>query len=359
MNFQKVHIIGIGGISMSGIAKILLNRGYKVSGSDIKNNEQVKILKKLGAEIYIGHRASNLKNIEAVVYTNAVDKDNIELQTARNKDIKIYKRAEFISELFKDKKTIAVTGTHGKTTTTSMLATIFVNAKQEPSVMVGGNLDIIDGNIKSGKGDIFITEADESDGSLTFFDPHYAVLTNIEWDHFNYYKNKKDLIAKFTEFINKIPPEGALTVWGKVLEEYPQLDKYSTNISTYGLSNEDYTARNINLLSYTSSFDLYHENKKIGTVQLQVPGLHNILNALAAFVTSKEAGLSTEEIIEGLDKYQGVKRRFEKKGKFNGALIVDDYAHHPTEIINTIKTAQGTKAKKLYVVFQPHRYSRT
>lgn len=344
---------------MSGIAKILLNRGYKVSGSDIKNNEQIKILKNLGAEIYIGHRPDNLENVDVVVYTNAVKRDNIELQTARTKDIKIFKRAEFISQMFKDKKTIAVTGTHGKTTTTSMLATIFVNANRDPSVMVGGNLDIIDGNIKNGRGDIFITEADESDGSFTFFNPNYAVLTNIEWDHFNYYKNKGDLIYKFIEFINKIPQAGSLAVWGGVIEEYPQLEKYHDNISTYGFKNENYTARNIKLLSYVSRFDLHSDNKKIGTVQLQVPGLHNILNALAAFVISKEAGLSTEKIIEGLKKYKGVRRRFERKGEFKGALIIDDYAHHPTEIVNTIKTARGTNLKKLYVVFQPHRYSRT
>lgn len=359
MNFQSVHIIGIGGISMSGIAKILINRGYKVTGSDIKRNDQTELLKKRGADIYIGHQASNIKNPEAVVYTNAVEKDNVELLAAQTKDIKIFKRAEFLSELFKDKETIAVSGTHGKTTTTSMLATIFVNANNDPSVMIGGNLDLIGGNIKNGDGNIFITEADESDGSLIYFDPKYAVLTNIEWDHFNYYKNIDEVINKFTEFIDKIPSDGALILWENILQEFHQFKKYKDIIYSFGFENADYTARNIEMKSYTSYFEIFKNNKKIASINLNVPGRHNILNALAAFAVSKKAGLQTKEIIDGIKKYKGVKRRFEKKGQFNKALIVDDYAHHPTEIINTIKTAKKTDHNKLYVVFQPHRYSRT
>ncbi len=359
MNFTKVHIIGIGGISMSGIAKILLKRSCQVSGSDIKENEQVKLLKDLGADVYIGHQANNIKQVDAVVYTNAVDEDNIELVTAREKGIKIFKRAEFIAELFKDKDTIAITGTHGKTTTTSMLATIFVNATREPSVMVGGNLDLIDGNIKSGKGKYFITESDESDGSLTFFDPYYAVLTNIEWDHFNYYKSKKDLIKKFQEFINKIPKRGSLLLWGEILSDYPNLLPNDIEFFTFGFKDENYQARDINLDKFKSSFKLYKDDEYIDRIELNVPGRHNILNALAAFGVSDQAGLNKDEIIKGLKHYKGVKRRFEKKGVYQGALVVDDYAHHPTEIINTIETAKGTDPAKLYVVFQPHRYSRT
>ncbi|MFO7815358.1 MAG: UDP-N-acetylmuramate--L-alanine ligase [Halanaerobiales bacterium] len=359
MKFEKVHIVGIGGISMSGIAKILLNRKYKVSGSDIKNNRQTKILKNRGAEVFIGHKKSNLKNVDLLVYTNAVDENNIELKEARTQDIKIYKRAEFIANLFEDKETIAVTGTHGKTTTTSMLSSIFIDSKLDPSIMIGGNLDIIGGNIKIGEGKYFITEADESDGSLTFFKPKHAVITNIELDHFNYYKSEAALIKKFKEFIQKIPEDGSLVIWGKVLNDYPQLKELDIDYYTFGFDDEIFSAKNINLESYKSSFELYINNEKVDEITIKIPGVHNILNALASFAVSHIVDIDKEDIKEGLYKYQGVRRRFEKKGKFNNAVIIDDYAHHPTEIISTIKTACRIDPEKLYIIFQPHRYSRT
>lgn len=359
MQYNKVHIIGIGGISMSGIAKILLKKNIKVSGSDIEDSKILDDLRDLGAEIFIGHEDSNIKDVDVVVYTNAVNEDNVELQTARSNNLKILKRAQFIAELFKDKKTIAVTGTHGKTTTTSMLTSIFVNTNLDPTVMIGGNLDIIDGNIKTGQGEYFITEADESDGSLTYFDPRYAVITNIEWDHFNYYKNKNDLLKKFKEFIDNISPQGALVLGGKILEEYPKLRDINKNIYTYGFEDEYFTAKNIHLRSFKSNFDLFIEGIKVQRITLNVPGRHNVLNALAAYAISYLNDIKPEVILEGLEKYKGVKRRFEKKGYYNRALIIDDYAHHPTEIISTIETARRVGCQKLYVVFQPHRYSRT
>ncbi len=359
MDFEKVHIVGIGGISMSGIAKILLSKGYKVSGSDIKNNEQIDILKKRGVDIYIGHKESNVKDADVLVYTNAVEDNNIELQKARQADIKIYKRADFIAKLFEDKKTIAVTGTHGKTTTTSMISSIFIDSNLNPSIMIGGNLDLIDGNIKNGSGKYFITEADESDGSLTFFNPKHAVITNIELDHFNYYNNEDALINKFIEFCKKISDHGSLIIWGKVLRDYPELKKFVNNYYTYGFDDEYFTAKNINLDSYKSSFDLYIKGEKIDEITLNIPGKHNILNSLAAYAVSHTVKIEKEVINHGLYKYKGVKRRFEKKGKFNDALIIDDYAHHPTEIITTIETACRTNPEKLYIVFQPHRFSRT
>jgi UDP-N-acetylmuramate--alanine ligase len=359
LEFDNIHIIGIGGISMSGIAKILINRGYKVSGSDIKKNSQIEILESMGAEIFIGHKASNLRNAKAVVYTNAIDKHNVELKTAEKKEIKIYKRAQFLSELFKEKETIAITGTHGKTTTTSMLTSVFVNASLDPSVMIGGNLDLIGGNIKDGNGKYFITEADESDGSFTFFDPKYAIITNIEWDHFDYYKSKEDLINKFIEFIDKIPDDGRLIIWGEALKEYPQIKNHCENIVTYGLNNEDITAKNITKKMFTTKFDLFINDKFIDKMIIKVPGEHNVLNALASFALSYTLKFSPKEIKNGLNRYNGVKRRFDKKGIYNNAVVIDDYAHHPTEIINTIKTAKDLKHNKLFVVFQPHRYSRT
>ncbi len=359
MDFDKVHIVGIGGISMSGIAKILLSKGYTVSGSDIKNNDQTDILKNKGVDIHIGHQESNLKNVDVLVYTNAIDENNVELQKAQRENIQIYKRAEFIAELFRNKETIAVTGTHGKTTTTSMISSIFIDSNLGPSIMIGGNLDIIDGNMKNGNGKYFITEADESDGSLTYFNPKHAVITNIELDHFNYYKSEGELINKFTEFINNISEQGSLIIWGKVLKDYPQLKEVINNYYSYGFNDEYFSAKNIELDSYKSSFDLYINGKKADKITLNVPGKHNVLNALAAYAVSHIAKVDKDDIREGLFKYEGVKRRFEKKGKFNNALIIDDYAHHPTEIITTIETAYRTKPEKLYIVFQPHRYSRT
>ncbi|MGM0444929.1 MAG: UDP-N-acetylmuramate--L-alanine ligase [Bacillota bacterium] len=359
MEFDNIHIIGVGGISMSGIAKVLIKRGYKVSGSDIKKNKQTEILESMGVKIYIGHKASNLKDAQAVVYTNAIDKKNVELQTAINKDIKIYKRAQFLSRLFKDKDTIAITGTHGKTTTTSMLTSIFVNTNLDPSVMIGGNLNLIGGNIKDGNGKYFITEADESDGSFTFFDPRYAIITNIEWDHFDYYKSEEDLINKFIEFIDKIPDNGGLIIWGEALKDYPQIKNHCKNIITYGLNNEDITAKNIIKKMFTTEFDLFIKGKFIDKINIKVPGEHNVLNALASFALSYTLKISPNEIKNGLNDYTGVKRRFDKKGVYNNAVVIDDYAHHPTEIINTIKTAKDLKHNKLFVVFQPHRYSRT
>jgi len=359
LKFNKVHILGIGGISMSGIAKILLKRGYQVSGSDIKKNEQTKILSKMGAKVFIGHNANNIDDAEVIVYTNAIRSNNIELKEARKKDLDIYKRAQFLSELYNDKDTLAITGTHGKTTTTSMLTSIFVSRNLDPSVMIGGNLDLIGGNIKDGNGKYFITEADESDGSFTFFNPKYAVVTNIEWDHFDYYKSEDELINKFIEFIEKIPDDGGLIIYGDSLKKYPQIKNHCKNIITYGFNDEDIVAKNIDNNQFTTEFDIYINQKYIFKVNINVPGNHNVLNSLASFALSYQLKLDLEEIKSGLNAYVGVKRRFDKKGYYNKAIIIDDYAHHPTEIINTIKTAKNLKHNKLFVVFQPHRFSRT
>ena len=344
---------------MSGIAKILLKRGYQVSGSDIKKNEQTKILSKMGAKVFIGHNANNIDDAEVIVYTNAIRSNNIELKEARKKDLDIYKRAQFLSELYNDKDTLAITGTHGKTTTTSMLTSIFVSRNLDPSVMIGGNLDLIGGNIKDGNGKYFITEADESDGSFTFFNPKYAVVTNIEWDHFDYYKSEDELINKFIEFIEKIPDDGGLIIYGDSLKKYPQIKNHCKNIITYGFNDEDIVAKNIDNNQFTTEFDIYINQEYIFKVNINVPGNHNVLNSLASFALSYQLKLDLEEIKSGLNAYVGVKRRFDKKGYYNKAIIIDDYAHHPTEIINTIKTAKNLKHNKLFVVFQPHRFSRT
>ena len=344
---------------MSGIAKILLNRNYKVSGSDIKENEQAKILSSMGAKVFIGHKASNIDNADIVVYTNAIDSNNVELKEAKKNGIEIYKRAQFLSKLFDDKDTIAITGTHGKTTTTSMLTSIFVSKDIDPSVMIGGNLDLIGGNIRSGSGKYFITEADESDGSFTFFNPKYAVITNIEWDHFDYYKSEQELIDKFIEFIEKIPDDGGLIICGDTLKQYTQIKNHCKNIITYGFNDEDIVAKDIKDKEFITEFDVYINQEYVDKFKINVPGDHNVLNALASIALSYLLELDLNDIKSGLSKYIGVKRRFDKKGFYNNAIVIDDYAHHPTEIINTIKTAKKLKHNRLFVVFQPHRFSRT
>ncbi|MCF8008348.1 MAG: UDP-N-acetylmuramate--L-alanine ligase [Halanaerobiales bacterium] len=359
MNFREVHIVGIGGISMSGIAKILLNRNIKVTGSDLKMNDQIEALIKQGVKINIGHREKNINKPDAVVFTSAVSKENVEILKAKRNNIRLYKRAEFIAKLFKDKKTLAVAGTHGKTTTTSMLASVLINSKVDPAIMVGGNLNLIGGNVKEGKGDYFITEADESDGSFVYFNPTHEIITNIEWDHFDYYKNEDELINKFDDFINKLPEKGKLIIYGPALKNNLKSFKKVDHIYTYGLQNEDFFARDITYDKFSSKFDLYYKNDKLGNVKIDVPGEHNILNAVAVIALCYVIGFDFDDIKDGLLSYKGVKRRFEKKGKYNQALIIDDYAHHPTEIINTLITAKRLKHNRLFVVFQPHRYSRT
>lgn len=358
MSYQKhVHLIGIGGISMSGIAKILLKNNIIVSGSDIKNNHLIEELREKGAKVYIGHSKENIKNPDLVIISSAIPKNNPELKMAQKKNIKVLKRAEYIAELMKEKKSIAISGTHGKTTTTGMISTIFKKADLAPTILLGGELNEIGGNVFKGSGDYLITEADESDGSLLYFDPLISVITNIEFDHLDYYNSKNKLINTFKKFIEKSRGTSVVCIEDKNIKNI--VNNIDDDFISYGINNGDLQGYNIQILPFGSLFEVKNKEKILGEINLQIPGKYNILNALAATAVGLYCGLDFREIKKGLESFSGVKRRFEKKGLINNILIIDDYAHHPTEIKETLNAAQNTGYERIIAVFQPHRYSRT
>ncbi|MGM0409944.1 MAG: UDP-N-acetylmuramate--L-alanine ligase [Bacillota bacterium] len=357
---KNIYLIGIGGVSMSGIAKILKEKGYKVSGSDIKDSKRVQELKKIGINVNIGHNESNIKKkIDIVVISNAIKKKNVEYKKAKKLNLKILKRAEMIADLMKDKKGIAISGTHGKTTTTALISTMLKNATLNPTIMVGGDLDSINGNVYLGKGDYFVTEADESDGSFLYFDPYISVVTNIELDHINYYDSKEKLLNNFKKFIRAEEDDKKSIVCAEDKQIRDLCDLDNENLLSYGFNYGNIRASNIEILPFGSVFDVEYNNNKIGEISLQIPGKYNILNSLAAVSVGLYEGMSFSEIKRGIESFTGVKRRFEKKGLIRDILVVDDYAHHPTEIKETLKAAKNTGYNRIITVFQPHRYSRT
>ncbi|MFW5873169.1 MAG: UDP-N-acetylmuramate--L-alanine ligase [Bacillota bacterium] len=361
---KNIHLIGIGGISMSAIANFLLDNNIKVSGSDLKNNNKINKLKSKGATINIGHKEKNVISADFVVKSSAIPENNPELKYARSNGIKIYERAEILAEIASNKKLIAVSGSHGKTTVTGMLASIFVKAGMDPSIMIGGDVDTISGNYKIGSGDFFITEADESDGSLLYFDPEISIITNIEAEHLDFYGAEEKLFDTMFNFIKKTAQNGVILCYEdegiknnlieKRINSMPDL-----KIDKYGLSDGKYRAEVIKEEGFNTSYKLYYKDKYIDLVNLNLTGKHNVLNSLAAIAASKKAGLEWQEIINGLSDFNGVKRRFEYKGQVNGIKIIDDYAHHPSEIETVINSAKKIKANNIRLIFQPHRYTRT
>ena len=357
---SHIHLIGIGGVSMSGIAEILAERGYKVSGSDLKKSKYIDLLKDYDIEVFIGHNSKNILGADLIVKTSAIPDENPEITAARENGIQIVKRAEMLSYLMKDKKTIAVAGTHGKTTVTAMLAAIFKAAEQDPAVMVGGYLKELNGNIADGDGEYFITEADESDGSFLFFDPYLLLINNLELDHPDFYQNLDEFKNIFKRFANKYDNK-AILLYNKDDKNLTSLFNSRENKNTFSLNNGEYTAKNINYNKFESSFDFYYDNKLISKVQLSVTGEYNIYNALAAVSAAFKLDISINAIKTAMKSFTGVGRRFELKGRIlDGKVdIVDDYAHHPTEIKELLKTVKNMDYKNIRVVFQPHRYSRT
>ncbi len=359
MSKKHIHLIGIGGISMSGIAEILLSSGYKVSGSDLKDSHLLERLRRGGARIFIGHSAEYVRGAELVVVSNAIPDDNPELQFSRENEIPVLKRAQMIAKFMDSKKGIAISGTHGKTTTTSMISTILKESGQDPTVLVGGELDKIGGNVHLGKGDYLVTEADESDGSLLYFNPQIAVLTNVELDHQDYYDSREKLLNTFKQFIGKVSEEGKIILCAEDENLMKLLDESDCRFFTYGFDKGKLRATDIQLLPFGSYYNLVYGEQKLGEINLNVPGKHNILNSLAAIAVGLYIGLSFTSIKEAIEQYSGVGRRFEKKGLVENILIIDDYAHHPTEIKATLQAAHNTGYERIVAVFQPHRYSRT
>jgi UDP-N-acetylmuramate--alanine ligase len=359
-NKKHIFFVGIGGIGMSGIAEIMLEKGFRVSGSDRQVSDITAYLAEQGARIFEGHQSDNIKDVDLLVYSSAVPETNPERQDASRLGIEQIRRAEMLAQIMIDKMNIAIGGTHGKTTTTALCSKIIIDGELDPTVVIGGKLKDLKTNARLGQGDIFITEADEYDRSFLTLSPDLAVLTSLEADHLDCYKDLKDIENTFTEFANRVSEDGFIIC----CINSPGIRKILPNISrpiiTYGTHiDADYRAENLSYEKTGSYFDIQTKDLKVEGISLQIPGKHNILNALAAFTISDILEIPLDTVKSSLHKFTGVERRFEIKGEINGIMVVDDYAHHPTEVAATIAGARGGWDRNLIVVFQPHLFSRT
>ncbi|MFH1853649.1 MAG: UDP-N-acetylmuramate--L-alanine ligase [Candidatus Neomarinimicrobiota bacterium] len=358
---KKVHFVGIGGIGMSGIAELLLNLDFKISGSDMMDSEIIERLHRLGATIYKGHRGDQVRDCDVLVYSSAVQEDNPELQAAREQGIPIIRRAEMLGELIAVKElSIGVAGTHGKTTTTSMIGSVLSTAGLDPTLVVGGLVKNIDTNSRLGAGSVIVVEADEFDRSFLALRPTIAIVTNIELEHTDCYADLEDLQGAFTQFCNSAPFYGAIIACLDSPGVQGILSEVKRPVTTYGFSNQaQFRAENIRYQESTTSFSVIQEGVVIGEISLNSPGRHNVLNALAAVALGLEMGLEFTTIRDGLAAYPGVRRRFEIKGVTGDIMVVDDYAHHPTEVAATLQAARKGWDRRIVAVFQPHLFSRT
>jgi UDP-N-acetylmuramate--alanine ligase len=362
-SIKKLHFIGIGGIGMSGIAEILLDEGFKVSGSDRALSEVTERLQKLGAVTFEGHRPENVANdVDTVVYSSAVQLDNPEILEAQRRNIPIVRRAEMLAEVMRLKYGIGIAGTHGKTTTTSMISLVLMEGGFDPTVIVGGKLSGLGGtNARLGRGDYIVVEADEYDRSFLSITPTIAVLTTLETDHLDCYRDLEDIKSAFVQFALKVPFYGFIVLCldePALLDIMPQLNK--KKIVTYGLNPQaDVQAIDIRHKDNITTYTLIHGNKDLGTITLQVPGKHNVQNSLGAIAVGLELGVAFANIRSGIEKFTGVYRRWEKKGEAQGIMLYDDYAHHPTECKATLTGAKSGWRRRVVCVFQPHLYSRT
>ncbi len=362
-NIKSVHFIGIGGISMSGLAEILKNLGYKLSGSDMKSSNITEKLEKDGIKIYIGHNENNIGNCDLVVYTAAVKDNNPELVKARQLGITTIERAVLLGQIMKKYPfSLAISGTHGKTTTTSMVSMIMLEANLDPTIHIGGELDAIGGNTRIGSNKYFVTEACEYVESFLKFFPYLAIVLNIDADHLDYFKDIDHIKKAFLKFMALVPKEGYIVACVDDENVSSLLNNLSCNIVTYGINSVDatWTAQNISFdHSGCASYDLIKNNEKITSIQLKVPGIHNVSNSIAAAVACYTLGCDIKDIQKGLEAFTGTHRRFEIKGIVEDIKVVDDYAHHPSEIKATLKAAKSTNHSKIWCVFQPHTYTRT
>jgi UDP-N-acetylmuramate--alanine ligase len=357
---KRIHFVGIGGIGMSGIAEVLLNLGYRVGGSDLAESETTHRLRKAGAEIAIGHRRENLQDADVVVTSSAVRPDNPEVTAAHERAIPVIPRAEMLAELMRMKYGVAVAGTHGKTTTTSLIATVLAFGGLDPTAVIGGKLNIFGSNAKLGQGELLVAEADESDGSFLKLSPTIAIVTNIDPEHLDHYRNLEEIQTAFLEFINKVPFYGLAILCldhENVQALIPQVKK---RYVTYGLSTQaNYRAGNISFQGVTTSFRAFENDRELGRISIQMPGLHSVYNALATIGAARELDVDFGVVQKALGSFSGVQRRFQIKGEQGGIMVVDDYGHHPAEIKATLSAAQSGWGRRTVVIFQPHRYTRT
>jgi len=358
---KTIHFVGIGGIGMSGIAEVLLNIGFTVTGSDLSEGQSVKRLRSLGAVVHIGHKPENVGDADVLVRSTAVGEDNIEVVEANRVHVPVIRRAEMLAELMRLKHGIAVAGTHGKTTTTSMLANILAAGGLDPTIVIGGRLDSLGGtNARLGAGEYMVAEADESDGSFMLLSPTVGIITNIDPEHLDHYGDEETLVRTFLEFANKVPFYG----FSVLCVDHPTVQRLIPDVRrrvvTYGLSRQaDFRASNLRRNGMDTTFTVHHREQLLGDVKLGMPGLHNVSNAVGAIATAIELNIPFEKVSSALDGFSGVQRRFTVRADVGGVLIVDDYGHHPVEIQATLEAAEkGFPERRVIAVFQPHRFSR-
>jgi UDP-N-acetylmuramate--alanine ligase len=361
MKKYHIHFVGIGGIGMSGIAELLINLGYRVSGSDTRHSEITRRLQDLGGTIFEGHNEDQVKNADVVVFSSAIDQQNPEVWAARQASIPVIPRAEMLAELMRLKYSIAVAGAHGKTSTTSIVASVLEAGGLDPTVVIGGKLKGTGANAVLGQGDYIVAEADESDGSFLKFSPTIAVVTNIDREHLDFYQDLDEIKSVFASFIDKIPFYGiaVLCLDNEPIQNLlPEIQKRHT---TYGLSTQaDFHARDVVFEELKSRFTVFHQSSPLGEITLNLPGRHNVLNAMASIAVGIELDIPFNVIKQALENIAGVERRLEIKGDINGITVIDDYGHHPTEIKMTLQTVRESwPDKRIVVIFQPHRFSRT
>ena len=356
---KRFHLVGIGGIGMSGVARLLIDRGLEVSGSDIRNNAQIEELRSLGARIFLEHSEVHIEGADVLSRSSAIDGHNPEVVAARKRGIPVLKRAELLALLISGKKSICVSGSHGKTTTASMVATVLKDGGLCPTVVIGGIVEDLGGNVRVDSGDWYVAEADESDGTLLCFTPTYSVVTNIDKEHMDYYKDISAVEKSFSDFIEKTADCCFYCYDDERLRTIARARRTPRMVG-FGLQKNarGFYPKSIQATKDGSSFQCVHKGRLLGSVKLRIPGMHNISNALAAVGIGCEMGLDFSVISEALFKFAGVRRRFEVKGCVNDILIIDDYAHHPTEIKATLSAAALYK-RRTVVIFQPHRYTRT
>ncbi|MCK4431559.1 MAG: UDP-N-acetylmuramate--L-alanine ligase [Candidatus Aminicenantes bacterium] len=356
---KHIHMIGIGGTGMNGIAEVLFNLGYKVSGTDINENEATQRLVNLGLEISIGHKAEKVEGADVVVISSAINEDNVEVGEARRQKIPVIPRAEMLAELMRMKYGIAVAGSHGKTSTTSMIAQVLEVAGFDPTIIVGGRLNTIGAHAKLGEGNFIVAEADESDRSFLYLSPFIAVLTNLDEEHLDQYKSVDEIKKTFVNFANKVPFYCPIVLClddSNLQSLVPSLER---RIITYGFSAQaDIFARGQQFEKFSSISTLYWKGKKLGNLNLNVPGIHSIYNAMAAVAVGMDLDIPVSNIFQALENYRGIGRRFELKKKINNIMVIEDYAHHPTEIKTTLDAAKKGWPRRIIAIFQPHRYSR-
>jgi UDP-N-acetylmuramate--alanine ligase len=356
---QHIYFVGIGGSGMSGIAEVLLNLGYAVWGSDLHEGDSVVRLRKLGARIRIGHQADSVDGADVVVISSAVRNDNVEVVEARRRGIPVIPRAEMLGELMRMKYGIAIAGSHGKTSTTSMVAQVLSHSGMDPTIVIGGRLGILDSNARLGKGELMVVEADESDGSFLKLTPTLAVVTSIDHEHLDHFGGIEGLQDAFVGFLNKVPFYGT----GIVCLDEPNiqsiLPRLERRVTTYGMATQaDLMAANPEAKGFTSTYEAIYHGEKLGKIRLQVPGRHSIYNSLATLAVGLDLEVPFETIAQHLSEFQGADRRFQIKGAVAGITVVDDYGHHPTEIRTTLDAVRDGWDGRVVVVFQPHRYTR-